>query len=656
MSYSDESGARRLRVALVEMPFGPVAWPSIGTSLLKSQLRRAGHDCEVIYFNHDFMARLGPAGQETLGVYHSISDAFGIHLGDWVFAEEAHPRSPDLPRLDREFLDRLRASDEYAPLAGPAARLRALAGPYLDDCLGARDWSQFDVVGFANSYSQLNASLALAARLRLSNPSLPLVIGGCGCSDVMGVAVLKLSPAFRAAALGEADEIIADLALAVSLDSDELLARIPGVAYRTADGRVEKGPPKSRVTDVDGLPHPDYDDYFTYRHEALADFLPFYIPVESSRGCWWGAKVHCTFCGLNPDRMAFYRKEPDRFLGEVASLSERYRPRRFMAVDNIMPHDYYADVLPRLSAASRGAEFFFEVKANFQRHQLEVFRDANVRQIQPGIESLSSNVLRLMGKGINAISNIHTLRMCQEFGLRAHWSILYGFAGESAEDYELTAQLIARIRHLRPPLGVVQVEVERFAPMFRFPEQHGLTNLRPSSWYGYSFPVEDGLLRDLAYRFDADYLTGRDELSRRISEEIGRAVAEWRESYDEGRCAVTQDEAGGIITVSRRDGALTTEYVLDERVTALYRELDRPRHLAKLAPRLGRPAGYEPYLDETFRARALRLSAEGGRRHLLSAACAEEAYELLLLHGLVIEEGGMAVGVACHPGLSGEPD
>ena len=39
--------AHSMRVALVEAPFGPAAWPSIGTSLLKTRLREAGLTVDV---------------------------------------------------------------------------------------------------------------------------------------------------------------------------------------------------------------------------------------------------------------------------------------------------------------------------------------------------------------------------------------------------------------------------------------------------------------------------------------------------------------------------------------------------------------------------------------------------------------------------------
>jgi ribosomal peptide maturation radical SAM protein 1 len=635
-------------VALVEMPFGPMMWPSIGTSLLKAQLTAAGYRSRVLYLNAWFLRYVGAHDRTSLETYHEISDAFGPHLGEWIFAPAAFPDS-NITDFDDEYLDKLGQLGSVANLREPARRLRRAVRPFLTECLRGIDWHAFDVIGFANSYSQLNASIALARMIRNERGPVPMIVGGCGCSDAMGAAVLRVTPLFRAAAIGEADLIVSDLVEAVCDPSDDRLAEIPGIAYRRQDGDVVYSTPKQRVRDLNALPFPDYEDFYDFRPPELVDWLPFYIPVESSRGCWWGAKSHCTFCGLNPERMAFFQKEPARFLAEIGHLAARHHPRRFMCVDNIMPHRYHTEVVPHLADYSRGAEVFFEIKANLRREHVESFRRANIRQVQPGIESLSTPVLQMMGKGITAIANIHTLRLCQEFGLRAHWSILFGFAREQRDHYRMTAELIRRIRHLRPPLGLVQVEVERFAPMFRMPREHGLTNLRPSEWYRFCYPVEPGILQDLAYRFDTDYIDRPVRLSREIEAEIRPLVAEWQAGYDAGEFVLERRGAGDRTRIHRRLAGDVVDFELGHVASVLYEDLLAPHYVSSLVPELGSRNGREPMIDEAFMRRAIAATPASGSIVRIDARTRAEAYSALLLHGLIVEEGGQAVAVACDP-------
>ena len=88
---------------------------------------------------------------------------------------------------------------------------------------------------------------------------------------------------------------------------------------------------------------------------------------ETSRGCWWGAKSHCTFCGLNGSTMAFRRKSPSRAIEEIAYLSARWRAPFIQFVDNILDMKYFDTVLEELAERQLPTRFFYEVKANLSR-------------------------------------------------------------------------------------------------------------------------------------------------------------------------------------------------------------------------------------------------------------------------------------------------
>ena len=98
-------------------------------------------------------------------------------------------------------------------------------------------------------------------------------------------------------------------------------ARSPGVARRR-DGAGGGHPARPPLRQLDDLPTPDYTEYFE-RAERARTAPPtgqrrIWIPFESARGCWWGAKHHCTFCGLNGTTMQFRSKSPQRVADELA--------------------------------------------------------------------------------------------------------------------------------------------------------------------------------------------------------------------------------------------------------------------------------------------------------------------------------------------------
>src|SRR5260370_24175623 len=190
------------------------------------------------------------------------------------------------------------------------------------------------------------------------------------------------------------------------------------------------------LRDLDALAVPDFGDYFAGLEQSTggSNVVPTLL-FETSRGCWWGAKSHCTFCGLNGGAMAFRSKSARRALEELEYLVQRWRIENVEAVDNILDMKYFRDVLPALAEWKWPLQLFYEVKSNLSREQVHLLRDAGVRRIQPGIESLNDHILKLMKKGTTALRNIQLLKWCQEYGVTAEWSMLYGFPGETRPAY-----------------------------------------------------------------------------------------------------------------------------------------------------------------------------------------------------------------------------
>src|SRR5262249_26316977 len=147
---------------------------------------------------------------------------------------------------------------------------------------------------------------------------------------------------------------------------------LQGILARDPEGGVVAGPPHTPVgaAVLDALPDPDYDEFYEDAARFRLDRDPSWqervvLNFEASRGCWWGQKKHCTFCGLNADGMAFRLKAPERVLATMRHLSERYRFQHLQATDNILAMSYWKTLLPRLSeqrltSAGQPVGIFFE--------------------------------------------------------------------------------------------------------------------------------------------------------------------------------------------------------------------------------------------------------------------------------------------------------
>ncbi|WP_409328861.1 RiPP maturation radical SAM C-methyltransferase [Trujillonella humicola] len=512
-------------VALVSMPFVSVHRPSLQLGLLKAIAERAGFPAETLHLCIPFASQIGTRAYEEL-VHHR-----GRMFGDWLFSVAAFGESA--PDPDGALLDRFSEEADLL-LADVGLTREQLLGVrdvqvprYIESMVDDVDWGGFRVVGFTSTFQQNAASFALARRLKERWPETTIVFGGANFEGEMGDELARL-PWVDHVVKGEADETFPEYldALAVGADPRE----VPGVV---ADG-VSDGGERAPFVALDELPVPDYSEYFA---RALAAGVVsetsrrlVHLPFESARGCWWGQKHHCTFCGLNGSTIGFRSKSPARVADELASLARSYGSFRFEAVDNIMDMRYFTDLLPRIRADALDYEFFYEVKSNLSREKIRSLRESGVVRIQPGIESVDSTVLKLMRKGVTGLQNINLLRWAAHYGIDVGWNMIWGFPGERQESYTQQLETLKLLRHLQPPTGAGRIWLERFSPLFQ--EEGACTTeyVRPEESYSYVYPPYLDLRR-IAYFFDYRFVDAlSDEVYLAIRDEVRDWQAAWKGS------------------------------------------------------------------------------------------------------------------------------
>lgn len=490
-------------VALVTMPFGPAHAPCIQIALLASVVRAAGFPARTLHLDLELVREIGTAEYQAIGL------ARGHLLGEWLFARAAHG---DAPPADDEYLDRLdraRGAADAEPIPMARARLLEIKNEivprYLDGLLEQVPWGDFAVVGFTSTFQQNNASLALATALKRRYPDLTTVFGGAGFEVEMGLEFTRAFSCIDAAVIGEGEVTLVELLDALRERRDP--ASVPGVVVRRHGGEVTKLQLRPPRASLDDLPTPDYGEYFERagRLGLSAEGVSVPIPYETSRGCWWGQKHLCTFCGLNLHDAGYRSKSPERILAEIDELCQRHPGIHLVAADNIVDYRYFRTLFPALAARASTPPLFLEVKANLTRAQLELLRQAGVVGLQPGIESLSSHVLQLMRKGSTAIQNVNTMRWARALGIEVMWNLLWGFPGETGADYASLAELLPLLHHLQPPQTWGRLKLMRFSPLFVERSRFPATVLRPDPAYTYVYPPCVAL-EEVAFVFEHEFV------------------------------------------------------------------------------------------------------------------------------------------------------
>jgi ribosomal peptide maturation radical SAM protein 1 len=547
------------QVALVQMPYGSTEMPSLGLGLLKSALVRRSIDVEVHYLNFGFR---DVVGAETYSYISTSSPSDTAMLGEWSFhrvlrgedAAEDEVYFESVFDYENAHLSGGLSDGAQAEAREHAWRCAREAAQFIERCVDAVAWGEYRIVGFTSVFQQHLPSLALARRLKERYPELLIAMGGANCEGVMGRATLQSFPFVDAVCSGEGDDAFPLFAEAVLAGRR---AKVQGILTRDAvpgtlsvvSEQVEETP---RVEDMDGLPYPDFDEFFAARSIVSRKPEELRLTFETSRGCWWGEKHHCTFCGLNGNGMRFRHKTSSRALEELQWLVERYGKftQTVHATDNIIPYEYFGSFLPELAKLGLDIDLFFETKANLKDEQMLLYRRAGLREIQPGIESLSSEVLALMDKGVTALQNIQLLKMCHEYGVRPVWNYLYGFPGERVEWYSGQAALMENLFHLEPPVFCERVRFDRFSRYVDESEAFGLRELKPYPAYELLYrglPKER--IHDHAYFFTARF--EGDEAIRSYANPIIDKVRRWQSSKSRASLLLAEGEEATVVFDSR---------------------------------------------------------------------------------------------------------
>ena len=520
-------------VGLVSMPFGPLFSPSIALSLLKAGLTRNGIDSQIHYFTMRFAELVG--SRFYLNVAGGIRPSMTKLAGEWIFSAALSDMTADEEEAYVETVLRRRPPATSVTLRRPTRaqvaeilRARDKAREFVELCAEEVLRDEPSIVGFTSVFQQQTASLALAKRIKALRPETFIVFGGANVEGVMGAEAVRQFDFIDAAVSGEGDLLISELVRRV-LDGRSVEG-LPGVrtqASVAADFAAITNAPT--VMRMDELPYPDYDDYFEqFGRSRFARSWQPRIFFETSRGCWWGEKMHCTFCGLNGATMQFRSKSADRALDELTHLTGRHPGCEVEMTDNILDLAYFKDFIPEL--ARRGIDYglFYETKANLRKEQLRMMRDAGIRAIQPGIESLHDSVLKLMRKGVSALQNIQLLKWCKEFGVEPRWNILVGFPGESADSYAWMASIIPLLSHLPPANFIAPIRLDRFSPNYFEAEKLGIAKVEPLSAYQYVYRgVPREALRNIAYHFEFDYERPQDVAA--YATPVAHALNEWHQ-------------------------------------------------------------------------------------------------------------------------------
>ncbi len=515
------------KLLLVSAPWPLYSRPSIQIGTLKAFLRKKFPDLKVDA--HHFYLKVA----EAIGYkrYQAISER--TWLAESVYAALLYPERMDT--VEKFFYRQAKGKPLLQKIVfkNLASQVREVSEAFIHGV----DWGDYVLAGFSICLCQLTASLYFIREVKKRFPNLLIVVGGSMFTGDATRNLFKTFPEINVVVNGEGElplsRLVSDLRKSRSFGE---MAHVKGIV--TPESTENKASAFfNQMTDLSDLSPPDYDDYF----DLLQSFSPektFFptLPMEMSRGCWWhrpledGKSTGCAFCNLNLQWEGYRAKKTMQTVSEIDHLTTKYKTLSVAFMDNLLPLKTSKDIFTRIGKLKKDLLLFGEIRATTPRHILADMRIAGMKEVQIGIEALSTRLLRKLNKGTTAIQNIEIMKHCETLGISNSSNLILCFPGSDQKDVDETLRNLEFTLPYRP-LKMVYFWLGLGSPVWRHPENFGIKAVFNHRNYAGIFPLEIFKSMQFAiqsYRGDLGH-------QRKLWTPVKKKLKAWKKTYDELR-------------------------------------------------------------------------------------------------------------------------
>jgi len=518
MKSIQPEGSANSRIALISAPWPLFDRPSIQLGALKAFVEKGLSDVRVDTF-HLYLRIARAIGYP---LYHVLSERSwlaeapyaGLLYPDrmdkviryWKRKGRGHPllRSTDFEDLCRQI--------------GTASR----------EAVESVSWGGYLLVGFSICLAQLTSSLYFIREIRRRAPRVRIIAGGSACAGALGESLIQAIPEIDDVIRGEGELPLLQLAKAIRDCPDCTgLPHIPGLVRR---GDPPTGERTRQVPTLDELPVPDYTDYF----RDLASFGPHQaflpkLPLEMSRGCWWnqGGKG-CAFCNLNLQWQGYRAKTSERMVREIETLVARHQVLSASFMDNLLPARGLEERFEDIRGLGLDLRLFSEIRARTSRAALGAMASAGMKEVQVGIEALSTRLLKKLNKGTTAMDNLEIMKHCESPHLPdLTGNLILGFPSSDSQDVAETLHHLDFAFPFRPLKGI-ELWLGYGSPLWQHPDRYGIRVRGNHGDYRHLFPPEKLERLQLMMRGYEGSVTAQ----RRLWAPVRKKLSQWRAYYD----------------------------------------------------------------------------------------------------------------------------
>jgi MoaA/NifB/PqqE/SkfB family radical SAM enzyme len=292
------------------------------------------------------------------------------------------------------------------------------------------------IICFSVSAASKASSIELAKELKRKRSDINVVFGGPLFFERGLINAVLEEDAVDIVVSGEGEFTICELVEFLKEGKD--ISLCSGL-FLKKNGKIINSGERSLIKDLDTLPFLDFadmplDNYDDARH----------VPFMGSRGCI----QRCAFCSSKAFWYGYRSMSGERIFQEIKHHKEKYKIGHIDFLDLLFNGDMKA--LITFCKLTAGADLDLQWTANMiirpelTFNVLQKAREAGCRHIIYGIESGSQRVLNLMHKYYKIEDADKVIKDTHESGIVVTANFMFGFPGETEEDFQLTLDFIKR--------------------------------------------------------------------------------------------------------------------------------------------------------------------------------------------------------------------
>jgi anaerobic magnesium-protoporphyrin IX monomethyl ester cyclase len=271
--------------------------------------------------------------------------------------------------------------------------------------------------------------VALVSReIKRRHPNAHVVVGGPHATP-LAREMLAHHPDIDTISIGESETTFLDLV--DRLAAGQPTQGIAGTAFR-ADGRIEVGPDRPAIEDLDSLasPHDWFDTHI----------------LMTSRGCAW----RCTFCGAEASWGRGYRGQSITYVLDAIERAVSRSPVKMLQIkDDTFTTNRKRVIELCRGIRARGIRFAWSCDTRVDVLGDELLREmrlAGCERLSLGVESGSQRILDAIDKKITPDEILASTELAKKYGIKVRYYMMVGNRGETRETFDETLAFLERAK------------------------------------------------------------------------------------------------------------------------------------------------------------------------------------------------------------------